>query len=548
MSGRPPALTMRHRLDAGPVQRSGSLAPYRSVAEVEGEPHSIRADVVGDAAIASVKTDGRAIACFVHITDLHVTDVDSPARFEFINREYADPRFRELLPMFRAQEALNAHAIDALVQTINRIGSGPLTGMPLELVAMTGDAVDNVQGNELAAFMALLDGGVVQPNSGGRAYEGVQSTGWPDDFFWKPDGAHDDQYQKALGFPQMPGLLERALHPFEAEGLNLPWIGCHGNHEEVCQGVGIVNRALAAAVVGPRKPFRLPDGIDFDTVIEQFVQRPEVFMSGPYVDVTPDRDRRQFVLGEFLDAHMQSDRQPAGHGFTAENLAAGSAYYVHDAAAVRFITLDTACPGGGAEGCITEGQLHWLERRLEEVHSSFPSRDGTAVRTSNKDRLVVILSHHPFASLTNQRAHPPGAKSGGGDSDAAHADPRRLEATLLRFGNVVLWLNGHIHANHVRAHRDEGREGGGFWEVTTSAVVDWPCQGRVVEIVEVGDGWLAIACTMVDHEGSELGALHRELAGNEPGAGFGSGRAGAPLDRNVVLPVRSPFPMAERGD
>ena len=546
MSGRPLALTVRHRLDAGPVQRSGSIASYRSVAQVDGEPHSVRSELVGDAAVGSIDTNGTAIACFAHVTDLHVTDVDSPARFEFINREYADPRFREFLPMFRAQEALNAHAIDAMVQTINRISGGPLSGRPLELVAMTGDAVDNVQGNELATFMALLDGGLVQPNSGGRAYEGVQSTGWPDDFFWKPDGLQEeDLYQKALGFPQIPGLLERALHPFQAEGFNLPWIGCHGNHEEVCQGVGIVNRALAAATVGPRKPFRLPDGIDFDTVIEQFVQRPEAFMAGPYVDVTPDRDRRQFVLGEFLDAHLQSGHQPDGHGFTQENLDAGTAYYVHDTPAVRFITLDTACPGGGAEGCITAAQLHWLERRLEGVHSSFRSRDGTPVRSSNEDRLVVILSHHPFDTLTNRRSHPPGDRDGRDDPASVHADPQRLLETLLRFGNVVLWLNGHIHASRVRPHRDESHEGRGFWEVTTSSVVDWPCQGRIVEIIEAGDGLLAIACTMVDHEGSKLGALHRELAGNEPGAGFSSGRAGTPLDRNVTLLVRSPFSVTE---
>ena len=546
MSGRPPALTVRQRLDTGSVQRSGTIGSYRSVAEVDGEPHSIRTELIGDGS-ESIDTEGRAIACFAHITDLHVTDVDSPARFEFINREYSDPRFRELLPMFRAQEALNAHAIDAMVRTINGISGGPLTGRPLELVAMTGDAVDNVQGNELAAFMALFDGGLVQPNSGGRAYEGVQSTGWPDDFFWKPDGLPDgDMYQKALGFPQMPGLLERALHPFQAEGLSLPWIGCHGNHEEVCQGVGLVNRALAGAAVGPRKPFRLPDGIDFDGVVEQFVQRPEFFMAGPYVDVTPDRDRRPFVFGEFLDAHLQSEKQPHGHGFTDENFDTGSANYVYDMPAVRFITLDTACPGGGAEGCITAAQLHWLERRLEEVHSSFRSRDGTAVRSANEDRLVVILSHHPFDTLTNNRSHPPGGR---GEPDAAasdHTDPRRLLATLLRFDNVVLWLNGHIHANRVRSHANESHQGGGFWEVTTSAVVDWPCQGRIVEILEAGDGLLAIACTMVDHQGSELGSLHRELAGNEPGAGFGSRRAGTPLDRNVILPVRSPFAAARR--
>ena len=131
---------------------------------------------------------------------------------------------------------------------------------------------------------------------------------------------------------------------------------------------------------------------------------------------------------------------------------------------------------------------------------------------------------------------------------------------LLRFGNVVLWLNGHIHANRVSARGDERGSGGGFWEVTTASLVDWPCQSRLVEVIDAGDGFLAIACTMVDHdatnsggagraqgahsnagERTDLAALHRELAGNVPYSGFESGRAGSPLDRNVILPLRAPF-------
>jgi metallophosphoesterase (TIGR03767 family) len=533
------ALTLYRRLDAGPVQRRGSLSPYRSVAEVDGEPHAVRSELVGTAVAGTVKTPGTAIASLAHITDLHMTDVQSPARFEFINREYADPRFRELLPMHRAQEALNAHAIDAMVETLNRISGGPLTGRPLELVAMTGDAVDNAQWNELTAVIDLLDGGDVHPNSGGPEYEGVQSPSWPDDIFWKPDGATmgGDAYREAFGFPHMPGLLERAIEPFRAAGLSLPWLGCHGNHEEVCQGVGIVTAPLAAAMARGRKPFRLPDGIDRDTVIETFINAPEVFMAGPHVDVTADPARRPFILQEFVDVHFRSGAQPHGHGFTAQNRHDGTAYYVHDTPAVRFITLDTACPAGGAEGCLTADQLHWLERRLEEVHSSFPSRDGTRVRTSHEDRLVVILSHHGFDTLTNRRAHPKALGSG-------HVDRGALLDTLLRFGNVVLWLNGHIHINRVQARPDTRGQGGGFWEVTTASLVDWPCQGRVVELVDPGAGLVAIACTMVDHEGSELAALHRELAGNAPAAGFASGRAGSPLDRNVVLPLRAPFSLA----
>jgi len=530
-------LTTQRRLGAGSVLTQGSLAAYREVAELEGEPHLIRWDLIGDSTHGTVDP-ARPIAAIAHITDLHATDVEAPARFEYINREYADPRVREFLPMQRAQEALNAHAIDAMIRTVNEVGSAPWTAIPLELVVMTGDAVDNTQQNELSVAMALLDGGVVQPKSGAPEYEGVQAPSWPDDFFWKPDGAAEGQdfYTAALGHPQIPGLLERALQPFEAAGIALPWLGCHGNHEELCQGVGIVTPGLAAAMVRTHKPLRLPDGIDIDAALETFIRQPEVFMTGPHVDVTADPARRPFDIQDFVDAHLESEAMPRGHGFTEQNLDDGTAYYVHDSPSVRFITLDTACPAGGAEGCITATQLHWLERRLEEVHSKFRSRDGTSVTTPHQDRLVVILSHHGFDSLTNPRAHPETRGS-------RHADRSDLLETLLRFDNVVLWLNGHIHANRVRPRADPSGKGGGFWEVTTGSIVDWPCQGRLVELADPGDGMLAIACTMVDHVGSELATLHRELAGNAPAAGFDSGKAGTPQDRNVILLARAPFSL-----
>ena len=453
---------------------------------------------------------GEVLACIAHLTDLHVTDVQSPARFEFINREYADPRFRELLPMHRPQEALNAHAIAAMVRTLNAIGGAPITGHPIDLAIMSGDAVDNAQWNELATFAALLDGGQVRADSGGQRYEGVQSPGWPDDFFWKPDGAikGDDLMRAAYGFPHLPGLLERALRPFRSVGLRMPWLGCHGNHEEVSQGVGIVTPALAAAMVGFHKPIALPDGLDRDSVIETFVRRPEAFMAGPDLPVTPDADRRPFTRGEF-DAAIRQD---------------GTAYYVHDTPAVRFVVLDTACTAGGADGCIDEDQLGWLERRLQEA----------------RDRPVVITSHHTLDTMGNKRW------AGG----SRYVDTGDLLEVVHAASNVVLWLNGHIHANAIRPRPDPRGNGRGFWEVTTSSLVDWPCQARLVELFDAGDRLLAIACTMVDHLGpadpasavepDQLAGLHRELAGNVPIAGFDSGRDGTPLDRNVILPVRWP--------
>jgi metallophosphoesterase (TIGR03767 family) len=535
-----PKLTTERRLDAGAVQRRGTTGAYREVSTVQGEPHRVRAELVGNAA-ANLRTDGRALACLVHLTDLHVTDVQSPARFEFVNREYSDPRFRELLPMQRPQEALNVHAIDAIVQAINRIEAGPFTGRAPDLAVMTGDAIDNTQWNELAAFMALLDGGLVHPDSGGLRYEGVQALDWPEDIFWKPDNAspEGDLFRRGFGYPHVPGLLHRALQEFGAAGLRLPWLSCHGNHEAVSQGVGLVTPGLAAGMTGTHKPRRLPEDLDRDRVLETFVSHPEVLMAGPGDRVTPDPARRTISRGEFVDAHFGAGARPDGHGFTEQNRRDGTAYYVHDNPAVRFITLDTACAAGGAEGCVDVAQVRWLEQRLEEVHSSFTSRDGSTVRTPHSDSLVVVLSHHGLDSLTNER---------GGPGSVAAADLLRV---LLRFQNVVLWLNGHIHANRIQARPDPSGAGGGFWEVTTSSIVDWPCQARVVEVVEAGEGLLAVACTMVDHAGRRdatgsagLAGLHRELAGNVPMAGFVSERAGTALDRNVILPVRAPFPLA----
>ena len=119
---------------------------------------------------------------------------------------------------------------------------------------------------------------------------------------------------------------------------------------------------------------------------------------------------------------------------------------------------------------------------------------------------------------------------------------------------MVLWLSGHTHANRVRAHASAT---GGFWEVTTCSLVDWPGQARLVELLDRGDGELAIACTMVDHAspanpeagetGADLAGLHRQLAANQPRVGFGSELAGTALDRNVVLRLPAPFRLRRAG-
>ena len=218
-----------------------------------------------------------------HITDLQIADVQSPARFEFLNAGFADPRYVEIIPVQRPQEALTVHAVDATVRTLSAV-QGSATGLPLQLAVTTGDAIDNAQWNELQAFLALFEGGVVSPDSGGPDYEGVQSLDWPGDIFWRPDGAGPDGpdfFRSEFGFPHHPGLLRRALREFSAAGLGLPWLSCFGNHEALNQGVGTQTPDLALALTGGRKPIGLPAEFDHDRALELFTTRPEAFMAGP---------------------------------------------------------------------------------------------------------------------------------------------------------------------------------------------------------------------------------------------------------------------------
>ena len=447
-----PVTTVQRRLGAGAAVRHGTQSDYHEVAVVDGEQHVLRDDLA-TAGRPHARGERRPLLVLAHVTDLQLADVQSPTRFEFLNREFNDPRYAMIVPVQRPHEALTAHAVDATIRTVNRLAAAPVSGAPLQLAVTTGDAIDNAQWNETVNFLRLFDGGLVRPGSGSSAYEGVQSLGWDDDIFWKPDGVGPggpDVFRTWFGFPEHPGLLERALASFSADGLRVPWLACYGNHEALNQGVGLVTPALAAALVGGRKPLRLQPGFDADAALTTFTLRPEDFMAGEMVDVVADPDRRPVTRHEFVAAHFGVDSRPHGHGFTEQNRLDGTAYYVHDLPGIRLVGLDTTCRAGGADGCLDEDQARWLEERLVEVHAEVVTTDGSVVRTGNADQLVVLFSHHGVDTLAGAPAHagPEGSRLLGG--------PEVLRL-VHRYRNVVLWLNGHTHTNTVRAATAPGR-------------------------------------------------------------------------------------------
>jgi metallophosphoesterase (TIGR03767 family) len=541
--------TLERTIAPGDVLRTGTLGSYRCLATVGGEQHVRRLDLAPDTAPAA---EHRSILHLLHLTDTQIVDVQSPARFEFLDRHADRGAIADLLPMYRPHESLQLHALEAMIRTARSLPSSPITGEPVSLAVSTGDAIDNQQWNELVWFLGVMRGGTIAADSGRPGYEGVQASSWDDPEYWRPDGPAD-VYAERWGFPTYPGLMTEATERFDAVGLGMPWLACLGNHEGLVQGTSLPTQAVRAIAVGDRKAIAAPSDLDLERNVDRFVHEPEAFLAGPSRAVAPDPDRRLFTRTAFVQAHLGAEGSPRGHGFTPENLERGTAYYVYDAVpGVRLVVLDTANPGGSYDGSIGARQAAWLEERLTEVHGSYTDRAGDLVHTGNEDRLVVVFSHHGLETLTNDLAFSSPFESGAEDFPRVLGPA--LREMLHRFANVVLWVSGHTHEHHAIARPDPQGRTAGFWEVSTGAIADWPVQSRVIELVDNGNGTLSVFTTLVDHSAPtdptdaeglwRLASIHRELAANDPHRGMGSVAAGEPSDRNVELVLPSPYALS----
>jgi metallophosphoesterase (TIGR03767 family) len=522
---------------------------YRKIVDGPGEPSLVRSDLLGG--LTRQPAHRQPVVAFGQFTDMHLVDAQSPARVEFIDRVGG-----AVTAAYRAQEMLSLHVAEAMVQAMNRYGSGgaPVTRRPLDFLVSTGDNADNVQLNEVRWHIDLLDGQTVRPDSGNYSkWEGVGGKDDKSTYYWHPDGTPpfgkpDDPHTK-YGFPTVPGLLDRCRAPFSASGLVMPWYTAFGNHDGLVQGNFPSINLIDAVALGYLKVTDFPPGADVEALVAGFVEGDPAALTalltlGPAKIVARDPQRNQ-LLHEQVVAEYFNTTTLVGHGYTQNNLDNNTAYYSFDKAGVHFISLDTCDTYGYSEGSIDQAQLSWLTNELKANSSRYLDSTGNWVTGNGPDKLIVIFSHHTVETMNN----PIGINRVTGDTVAK---------LLLQFPNVVLWVNGHTHRNTVVSYsRAAGTAvGGGFWEVNTAAHIDWPQQARVVELVDNGDRTLSVFGTILDHAapnawpadpGSplELAALSRELGANdwqnEVPTATEDGKRGKLTDRNVELLVAKPF-------
>ena len=446
----------------------------------------------------------------LHISDTHVMDTVSPARVEWAELLAQDPRWKPLLHMHRPYEALILHALVAHIRTVHDKPICPSNGLQFDLVVSTGDNIDNAQRNELDAYLAAMSGGSAQldarrsaidPRSG--AFTGV----WP---FWDPAGGHENAW-RALGYPILDNLVERASEPVISPGWGVPWTSTAGNHDLLRQGTALTNAALEQIAVGASKSLRAPDYFAPDNPLRTLLETPEMFSNGPGYPITPNSRRRAVDRTEWANAHATAGA--VGYGTQRDEGQITTLDRVIDLEHARLILLDTNHPHGDYQGSIGTSQLAWLDDRLTEVDQT-------------PGRLAVLISHHGAQTLTNEHGDDPERRLASSLTEVAHRHP-----------SVVAWLVGHRHLNRVTPHQGAA---GGFWEITTASIVDWPSQTRAIDISRGNDGSLEIVCTMLDHDDrpDSLASAHRDLALRFAGNAGAQWMSGQPEDRDVRLPVR----------
>jgi len=281
--------------------------------------------------------------------------------------------------------------------------------------------------------------------------------------------------------PELVGFLS------EMNQLDCPWFQVVGNHD--CLGLGNIPPAM------------LENFTDLDFLNKQeFIQKHFPTKDHPGAGTAFGSQAKGF---DFSPASSGNPPEVRGfYAFTAvPPISGGGGRLVQPG--IRFYVLETSRAAGKALGHVGPDQLRWLKKELEG-HPQF---------------LAVVVSHHPIGHIEE-----------GGEE---------LLNLLLDHSQVVALVCGHDHRHRIQAFRNERKPGSGFWQIQTASLIDYPQQGRILEIFDRGNGTGAIRTFVFNQQAEgQLGKNARasfQSAAQENFDGSGSAQ-----DRNVELLFQMP--------
>jgi 3',5'-cyclic AMP phosphodiesterase CpdA len=250
---------------------------------------------------------------FVHVTDIHLTDDESPTRLELVD---SPP---PLDAAARPQHPYMGRILNAAVRSVNALNAQA----PIDFVLLGGDTVDSAQKNELTwAVNTLSGGGVVTCDSGA-----------PND---PVSGSNNDPKD-----------------PFVANGLDVPWRFTVGNHDVLVTGISPITAVVVKDAVGDYAGMGTTD----------WTQPGGVVVQG---DVVADPDREPLGRDAMI-ALVKADGDAHGLGSLTEP---DKGNYVLDVGGtnLRFVVYDTACEAGGANGIVRKSDVDaFLKPALDQA-------------------------------------------------------------------------------------------------------------------------------------------------------------------------------------
>jgi metallophosphoesterase (TIGR03768 family) len=418
------------------------------------------------------------LARFFTITDVHITDEESPAQCIF----FRQAKFDNAISVYAPLMLYTTQMLDAAVQTINGIHQKEAFDFGLAL----GDLANSTQRNELRWFIDVLDGGTIKPYSGGKK-----------DPVLGPNNDYQDE--------------------FIAKGLDksIPWYATVGNHDHFFIGSkpvwsDPVNEKLRNAFVGsqilqlgnilnPSEPNAINEStysmgtIDGKTPYGTIIGEGVVAKMNVIPTVTPDPDRCSLSKQEWMKEFNNTGTSPVGHGFNQkkvnnyDTIPGCYSFMTNTQIPIKVIVLDDTqddsdspvAEGIYGHGVLNNGRYSWLMSQLKAGQAA--------------NQLMIISAHVPIGVAA-------GSSPFSWVPAPGYTSEQNLISQLKSFPNLILWVAGHRHLNTVTPlAADNGKSAEyGFWEVETKSLREFPEQFRTFDIKLNSDGTISIITTNVD--------------------------------------------------